>query len=666
MDVSKLKKRITEHSKWVLMQYLSGLVLIAILEVLSRHSLTAGIGFVWGHPFLVLYSALLLLCLFSFSNVLIKNQFWFVLIYGAVLILGIANCILLFFRITPLSASDFSLLSSVFVIMDRYLEVWQIIAVVGILLVMLAVIIRFFRKKKTKNQFRLLGMIDLVGVLVLTFCVTIVSEQKSLLPDKFDNLPDAYREYGFVYCFSQSLLDKGIDKPEDYSEEMIDVAFADLERVKTKTPDFSPNIIFLQIESFFDVSRLRGVSYSENPIPVFSTLLDSCPYGYLRVPSVGAGTANTEFEILSGMSLDYFGTGEYPYQTILRDSTCESLAYNLRENDYYSTAIHNNTGFFYNRDEVFANLGFDCFICEEYLRNMSYNEIGWAKDSVLTQPILASMKESEQRDLIYAITVQDHGKYPTDPIENPHISAQGFAAGDEERQNSFTYYLNQVHETDQFLGYLISVLNDFDEPVMLVMYGDHLPNLEIEPQELERGDEFETEYIIWTNREMKKYRQFEHERKDLCAYQLSAYLLDMIGMNNGILTKYHQKYHTMPYYETRLETLQYDMLYGEKEIFGGKEKYRRTKLKMGLFPISMHDVMIVGDIAYITGDNFTPSSRIVVDDEILDTTYVTESILTADGDQLKDGDLIYVAQCTELGEIFSKVGPIQFKDYMKK
>ena len=74
---------------------------------------------------------------------------------------------------------------------------------------------------------------------------------------------------------------------------------------------------------------------------------------------MGAGTANTEFEILTGMTLDYFGAGEYPYKTVLQDETCESMAYNLRELGYRTGVLHNNTGSFYSRNKVFANLGFD-------------------------------------------------------------------------------------------------------------------------------------------------------------------------------------------------------------------------------------------------------------------------------------------------------------------
>ena len=83
------------------------------------------------------------------------------------------------------------------------------------------------------------------------------------------------------------------------------------------------------------------------------------------------------------MSLEYFGVGEYPYKTILQNSTSESMCYNLDLLGYTSHAIHNNTAVFYDRNKVFANLGFDTFTSIEYMTNVEFTPSGWAKDNVL-------------------------------------------------------------------------------------------------------------------------------------------------------------------------------------------------------------------------------------------------------------------------------------------
>ena len=119
--------------------------------------------------------------------------------------------------------------------------------------------------------------------------------------------------------FSASLVDTGMSKPANYTEETIDT-INDNVTTEPTTVDSSdmPNIIFMQLETFIDPYELNFLSYSEDPIPNFHKLMGNYTSGYLTVPVVGAGTANTEFEVLTGMGIRFFGLGEYPYKTVLK------------------------------------------------------------------------------------------------------------------------------------------------------------------------------------------------------------------------------------------------------------------------------------------------------------------------------------------------------------
>ena len=139
--------------------------------------------------------------------------------------------------------------------------------------------------------------------------------------------------------------------------------------------------------------------------------------GLFYVPSIGAGTANTEFEVLSGMNLYHFGGGEYPYKTGVKNRTCESMAYARQSAGYSTHAIHNNNATFYSRDRVYANFGFETFTSLEYMHDVERNPLGWAKDFVLTEEILKALRSTEDRDLVFTVSVQPHGKYPTAPLE---------------------------------------------------------------------------------------------------------------------------------------------------------------------------------------------------------------------------------------------------------
>ena len=105
------------------------------------------------------------------------------------------------------------------------------------------------------------------------------------------------------------------------------------------------------------------------------------------MPCFGAGTANTEFEVQTGMNMDDFGPGEYPYKTVLQSKVCESMAYDLKEKGYATHALHDNDGTFYDRYKVFSHLGYEDFTSIEYMDNIEMTPMGWAKDKILTGEI---------------------------------------------------------------------------------------------------------------------------------------------------------------------------------------------------------------------------------------------------------------------------------------
>ena len=644
----KTKEKLKSIRSYMINNYLISVLLILVIEVLARHSLTDGIRFVWDHPFLTLLSAAILTAFYALALLVPKRNFVWLCITVVIVGLAVTNSILLCFRITPLAATDIALLTSVFEIMGVYLKVWQIILLVLLVLVVIAGLIYLGIRMKKQVYHPLLAVCNAVISILAVVLMIHIGDARGWLQTEFANLPDAYADNGFVYCFTRSLFDRGISKPDTYDEDTVDNILEDMKKQKTNEVEEKPNIIFIQLESFMDLKRMQGVTYSEEPTPVYSSLRKTCPGGFLKVPSVGAGTANTEFEILTGMTLDYFGAGEYPYKTILQDETCESMAYNLRELGYRTGVLHNNTGSFYSRNKVFANLGFDYFVSSEYMENLSYNPIGWAKDKVLTGQIQHILKATSEPDLIYTITVQDHGKYPTELLENPHIKVSGFAPEDEERQNAFTYYVNQCHETDAFLGSLIATLNAFEEPVVLVLYGDHLPNLDITEEELASGNLFQTEYVIWSNKKMLEDYELSQKNENLYAYQLSAHVLKLLGMNNGLLTKFHQMYHNYDNYKLNLKILQYDMLYGKKEVYDGLSPYEPTDLQMGFDPIRITDVSSVGGSVYVMGKNFTESSFVFIDGKKQDTVFLNENTLMVSDKELEGGEEVYVAQLTEV------------------
>jgi phosphoglycerol transferase MdoB-like AlkP superfamily enzyme len=363
--------------------------------------------------------------------------------------------------------------------------------------------------------------------------------------------------------------------------------------------------------------------------------------GYFKVPSVGAGTANTEFEVITGMSMHYFGPGEYPYKSILKETTCESAPYVLKELGYATHAIHNNEANFYSRRTVFPNLGFDTFTSEEYMEEEDQvNVQGWVEDSVLTDEILKCLDATEGPDYVYTISVQGHGSYPEEPVlEDPEITVSG--ASTTEKNYQWEYYVNQIHEMDTFIGELVEALEEYPEDCILVMYGDHLPTMGLSVEDLANKYLFQTQYVIYDNFGMKK------QDTNLAAYQIAATVMDRIGIHEGTIFRYHQARKNTKNYQVDLETLQYDLLYGERYAYGGTSPYKRTSMRMGLYDVTLDGLELVSErdyTYYIFGTNFTPSSQIKLNGDWYDTVYVNSTTLMITGQELDDFDRIAVIQ----------------------
>jgi hypothetical protein len=481
----------------------------------------------------------------------------------------------------------------------------------------------------------------LAAMILLFGCSTKYGIDHGILEDRFSNIRLAYRDYGTPYCFIVTLFDNGIDRPIDYSIDKINRLMNSIEKQQEKLKKEekqTPNVIFLQLESFFDVTRMKDLQFSEDPIPFFRQMMEEYTSGFVSMPTYGAGTVNTEFEIMTGMNKDYFGAGEYPFKSILQEHPGESICYVLKEEGYKNHAIHNNNASFYDRDFVYTNLGFDTFTTIEMMNIMEKTPTNWAKDKVLTQYINLALDSTDHQDFIYTVSVQGHGDYPEKPISSNTIYVTG--AKSEGFNHQYSYYASQLNEMDAFLRELIQSLTEREEETVLVVFGDHLPSLEIENTDLNAGSKYETEYFIWNNMDLKK------EDEDLQAYQLYSKVLTKLGIHSGVMNRYHQTYREEASYEENMKMLQYDLLYGSHYSYGLDKKLEQTKIHFGVKDITMDSVGMAGDgeNLYFVGDGFTQYTDIYVNDRKIDTEYLGRVLIRWEGGALEPEDEIYIIQ----------------------
>lgn len=630
-------KKISEkfYSRYILITIFAAIIINILLETMARGSFSKSFIYLTSNPAQSIFNTLIILLPLTLTILFRRRLFYTIMVSLVWLALGFTNLTLLTFRSTPFSAVDLRLISTALEVFDVYLRSWQIVLIVAavIMVAVLAVLlwVKIPKFEGSRNFARAMAfpVVTVVGVLIFNYSTAHAQEVS------FSNLKEAYENYGFAYCFSVSVIDSGMSTPKNYSQESVQEILDSLS--EDKQNDDSPNIVYVQLESFFDINYVEGLELSKEAIPTFQNLKDNYTSGLLTVPCVGAGTANTEFEVLTGMSIDFFGAGEYPFKTVMTTTTAESIAYDLSNLGYTAQAAHNHRGTFYGRNTVYANLGFDSFTPIEYMQNIVKTEKNWAKDEVLTDVILSALESTETKDLVYAVSVQAHGQYPT-AVNSTELEIEAIGPEGEEK-TAVEYYVQQIYEVDQFLAELTAALQGYDEKVVLVLYGDHQPTLSY-ISDYEYGNRYTTEYVIWSNYGLEK------QDKDLYAYQLSAYTQELAGMNEGTITKYHQDnaYSNSSEYADGLELLQYDMLFGNGYSFGEAGKYEPTDMTFGIKDITISDYYIMGDTIYVVGENFTKFSGLYLDGEALDTKFISGGLLSAKITSLSDGQQITVGQ----------------------
>lgn len=609
-------------------------VLNLVLETLGRFTTgdwLSGIRFMFTDPLVFMYNMLLINMTLVIASLFSRRVFVFVIVSVVWLAIGIANGVILTQRMTPFTVKDFAMIGDGLTIVNNYLEVWQMVLIgIGVLILLGLLALLYIRGPQKKEGLkRKRNLAGVILVVMFTFLSTTVATGTGLLDTFFGNLAYAYKDNGVAYCFVNTGLNTGISKPGGYSEEKVlgffnedELGSDNIMNLEVRDVDEEyPNLLFLQLESFIDPLTINTIELSEDPCPNFRRLYGEFSSGELTVPACGAGTANVEFEVLTGLSARFFGPGEYPYKSILTEKTVENLAYDLKSMGYSAHAIHNHRAVFYNRNTVFANMGFDTFTSVEYMKNVLKNEKNWAKDGVLVDCINDALNSTDSRDLIYTISVQGHGKYPEEEIlEDPEIRVT--EAPTEELKWKFEYYVNQIYEMDQFIGELTAELAKREEPVVLVMYGDHIPAIEFEEADLASGNLYGTQYIIWDN-----MGTLNKTDGSLHAYELAAYVMEKVDMQVGTIFTYQQNHGESSTFLEDLKTLGYDMLYGRNYIYGEQNPFRPSDLKMGINDIIIEEVVQLGERYYIKGQNFTPYSFVTVDGETLETIFLGETML---------------------------------------
>lgn len=620
-----------------------------IIEALSRHSLIEAWDYMTESPLVFSYNAFMIFVTFTVVYLVRRRVFARIIISVVWLFLGVCNGIMLLKRVTPFNAQDLKTFKEGLSLFTNYFSPFELIMIaVGVSALLVWGVAMWRRGGQYEGKMH--RLLALAGVIVSFGAYSLVTDlavENRVVSTYFGNIAFAYEDYGLPYCFAASLFNTGISQPNDYNEDTIQRISNNGELTEsTADTDIMPNVLFVQLESFFDTSEYEALQTSMDPLPNLREMFEEYSSGYFKVPSVGAGTANTEFEVLTGMNLRYFGPGEYPYKTVLKNQTAESAATAFAEFGYGTHAIHNNGGNFYSRAKVFNNIGFDTFTSKEFMNILQLTENGWAKDDILLTHIADALDSTEQQDFVFTISVQGHGNYPeTKLIENPRIIVSGMET--EEKNNAWEYYVNQVYEMDQFAGNLVKMMEERGEPTVIVFYGDHLPTMGLEAKDLKSRYLYNTNYVIWDNLGLEK------QDRNIPAYQIMADVMERLGLHSGTVFNYHQQRRKTKDYLLDLELLQYDILYGKQYVYEGELPITEGHMEMGIKEVTLTGLNSNLNGSYsLYGTNFTKWSKVYINGEKQKSTFLNNTRIELPESKLEEGDIITVSQVGSSNTIF--------------
>ena len=654
-EIFKLDKR-TIHQ--ILLWLIGGLVLVFATEFLLRGSFEDVITLIKEKPGVVLANYLLILMLTSIFFLVKRKYMVYFISFMVILGVAITTFFLMKVRGIPLTFSDLYSIGEAMEIADKYINKTMIIIAVICLAFLIAVAVFLYKLDCDTKRFKLINFV-LIFIVSIGFFSTVRSQQsKNIMQFKRWDIPASYKCNGLTYSTVESCVKYIRKKPNDYSQakiqeikDKVDKAEASDNRTLNNT---KPNILFVQLEAFMDPTEVKGIKYSEDPIPNFRKLTQTFTHGMASAPTTGGGTVRTEFEVMTGNNIDYLTPGEIPYNTILKSKYYNSVATTLKSEGYKAHAVHNFQGNFYGRNNAYAKLGFDDFTSKEYMSNYELNEREWVKDVILTKYIEKALDSTKDSDLVYTVSVQGHSSYPTD-AENYDFPIKVSGTLDQKVLNQMYYYVNQIKGTDDFIGELVDMVNKRDEDTIILFYSDHMPKLKIFEDDDFYLDKYKAPFAFYANFDIEKYDIDEIE-----SYELSSLMFKEAGLKYGPMERFNTYMKDDPEFSKMQDLIEYDVLFGKSYYINDDEKAKKNTLKMGVEDIVINNIETKGNKMIIHGANFTTNSRVYLNDKQVDKKFIDENTLEVD--KIDNLDTISIKQIGRNSVVLSSTQDFKYSD----
>lgn len=335
--------------------------------------------------------------------------------------------------------------------------------------------------------------------------------------DKYDTTL-SNKKFGTVLTFWLNAKRMIIEKPEGYSKTNAEEI---LSTFNTESGGKKPNVVVIMDEAFSDLTGVYDIETDREVLPFFNSLTENTVRGDMLVSVFGGNTCITEFEFLTGLTAGNFDTDTNAFtQSVTKP--VNSLAYDFKAMDYKTVAIHPFWGNSWRRNKVYPLLGFDESIFAENFgtgieksgANLRSKPVfgdfeyirGYLSDNDCSNKIKQQFeqKQNGEKLFVFNVTIQNHGGYA---YKGKDFSNE-FSSS--ENNSELEQYLTLVNKSDAAIQELVEYFKSYDEPVVLVVFGDHQPNIKFarntreEYSYLDKNAKYTVPFAIWANYDIEE------------------------------------------------------------------------------------------------------------------------------------------------------------------
>ena len=351
------------------------------------------------------------------------------------------------------------------------------------------------------------------------------------------------RGNGLVLNFTVCLKYMKVEKPDSYSQETLAALAGENPSDAADTAASADggtrpvNVIVIMNESLSDLSVLPGVESNMDAMPFLRSLTENTVKGYAYSSVFGGTTANSEYEFLTGNTTAFLPAGTVPYQMYVSPGD-PSLVGQMEALGYTTIAAHPYRSSGWNRPTVYADYGFDEVYFESDFQDRAYmrgdERTGYVTDRCDYENLIRWYEEKEagQPLFLFNVTMQNHSAYQ---MAWTNLPKEVWLTGElENRFQTVNQYLSLVYQSDQAFEDLIDYFSQVEEPTMILLFGDHQPQvatnfytdvLGTNPDTATAQKKQMVPFVLWANYDIP-----EAQGVELSLNYLSALLMDTANL----------------------------------------------------------------------------------------------------------------------------------------